>query len=78
MSGDNMSNPYRIKKVLVTEEALIAIERLVNNYKEEGLVGVKAHYNEEGSTFEFELKYQNKDREGEFFTRTLSINLDNP
>ena len=73
-----MSNPYRIKKVMITEEALTDLERMINNSKEEGLVDVTASYNEDDSKFEFELKYKNKDCDGEYFTRTLSINLENP
>jgi len=73
-----MSNPYRIKKVMITEEALTDLERMINNSKEEGLVDVTASYNEDDSKFEFELKYKNKDRDGEYFTRTVSINLENP
>lgn len=68
---------YKIRKILVTEEALTDIERIVNNSKEEGLVDVKAHFNVDESKMEFELHYKSIENEGEFFTRTISINTEN-
>jgi len=70
-----MSNS-KTKKIMITEEALVDIERIINNSKNDGLVGVTAFNNENESRFELSLKY--KDKEGEEFTRYISINLQNP
>lgn len=67
-----------IKKVMITEEALQDLEKVVNNAKQDGLLNVTASYNEQASTFEFEMEYESKEQQGQTFTRSISINLENP
>lgn len=71
-------NNHRIRKIMITEEALTDLEKMINNAKKDGLEDVTAQYDEVSGRFEFEMKYSSKEREGEFFTRTITINLENP
>ena len=67
-----------IKKILVTEEALESIQDLVNNSKEQGLVDVKCEFDQDQGKMNFEMVYKSVEHGGEVYTRSLSINLENP